>query len=56
MTKAFIERVKREGTVDTKNYRYVCKIEDNKLVIERLPLEALDTTEVYSGWEKVYEE
>lgn len=56
MTKAFIERVKREEMVDTKNYRYISKIDGDKLVIKRLPIEALDTTEAYSGWEKVYEE
>lgn len=57
MTKDFINRVIREGIVDTKNYRYIRKDMNNAteqwLEIRRLPLSALDTTAAIDGWETV---
>ena len=49
MTKAFENRVKREGIVDTNNYRYCLR--DNKIV--RIELDKLDTTAVLADWETV---
>lgn len=49
MTKAFENRVKREGIVDTKNYRYC--VRDNKIV--RIELDKLDTTAALTDWETV---
>lgn len=51
MKKDFIERVKREGIVDTKGYRYVVDNENGQ--IKRLPLEDLDTTAAIDSWEVV---
>ena len=57
LTKAFIERVRAERIVDTRQYRYVVKecynVDEQWLEIRRLPLEALDTTEAIDGWETV---
>ena len=49
MTKTFETRVKREGIVDTKNYRYC--VRDNKIV--RIALDKLDTTAALADWEIV---
>ena len=49
MTKTFETRVKREGIVDTKNYRYCAR--DNKIV--RIALDKLDTTAALTDWEIV---
>lgn len=60
MKKEFVEKVKREGIVDTKSYRYRTAIRNGadaqKLQILRLPIEDLDTTSAIDGWEVVYEE
>lgn len=57
MTKDFINRVIREGIVDTKNFRYIRKDMNNAteqwMEIRRLPLSALDTTAAIDGWETV---
>lgn len=50
MKKEFIEKVIREGIVDTKDYRYICKGN----TIKRLPIASLDTTTAIDGWETVY--
>ena len=49
MTKTFETRVKREGIVDTKNYRYCVRY--NKIV--RIALDKLDTTAALADWEIV---
>lgn len=58
MKKSFIEKVIREGIVDTKKYRYVFRIEygteEQKAVIERIPINYLDTTAVFEPWERVW--
>ncbi len=57
MTKDFINRVIREGIVDTKNFRYIRMDMNNAteqwMEIRRLPLSALDTTAAIDGWETV---
>lgn len=57
MKKDFIDRVIREGIVDTKAYRYIRKDVNNAteqwMEIRRLPLSALDTTAAIDGWETV---
>lgn len=56
MTKAFENRVKREGTVDTKNYRYRFeKYPDNTALIKRIAINKLDTMAAYTDWETVKE-
>ena len=57
---SFIDRVIREGCVDTRRYRYRAKFGTfypggilQYAIIERLPLSALDTTEAISGWERI---
>ena len=47
----FLERVKREGIVDTRKYRYV--VDSAHGVIKRLPIEYLDTTLALTEWEVV---
>lgn len=63
MKKAFINRVKREKIVDTRNYRYHLKINDyyddelsahRDLYIERLPIGDLGTTAALEPWEVIY--
>lgn len=51
MKKLFIERVVREGIVDTRKYRYIMK----GAKILRLPIIYLDTTLAINGWECVFE-
>ena len=55
MTKAFENRVKKELTVDTRNYRYEyeCIINQGIAVIKRLPIKELNTTAAIDGWETV---
>ena len=54
MTKAFIDRVLRELTVDTKTYRYNVVMDHNVRVIKRVALADLDTTAVIGGWVTVW--
>ena len=49
LKKAFLNRVIREGIVDTRNYRYVC----NGNIIKRLPIKYLNTTAAIDNWETV---
>ena len=56
MRKEFIERVKREGLVDTNKYRYQYQADNDGQRILRLPIDSLDTTSAINGWEKVWEE
>lgn len=53
MTKEFIARVKREGIVDTKKYRYVYKYITRAHVeyITRLPIMWVDTAKALNEWE-----
>lgn len=57
MTQKFIDKVIREGIVDTKIYRYIRKDMTNAteqwLEIRRLPITDLDTTNAIDGWETV---
>lgn len=58
MKKEFIDRVIREGTVDTAKYRYTSKLisgaDGEYTEIRRLPLEELDTTAALDPWEIVW--
>lgn len=57
----FLRKVVEEGCIDTRKYRYLCEGRQDlsgyyaKLfyAVIRLPLELLDTTSVYDGWEDV---
>jgi hypothetical protein len=53
MTQQFVDKIIREGIVDTKNYRYITKECGDHLEIRRLPIEKLDTTAALSEWETV---
>ncbi len=53
MTKAFLDKIFKERTVDTKQYRYVLKEFAGRAEIHRLPIDRLDTTDAISGWETV---
>lgn len=57
MKNSLIDRIRRELTVDTRNYRYNVRTVNNSTeqydVIERLPLKWLDTTRAIDGWEIV---
>lgn len=55
ITKKFAERVAKEGTVDTAKYRYHFENTFTGAFIKRIPIEYLDTTKAYTGWEKVAE-
>jgi hypothetical protein len=53
MTTNLIERIIREGAVDTDTYRYLYEADNRGARIKRLPLDKLDTTEARDGWEVV---
>lgn len=57
MNKEFEARVKFEGVVDTKKYRYVYKVRDGirKSRIIRIEISKLDTTAALNEWEVVKE-
>ena len=64
MTKAFMEKIINEGTVDTQDYRYRCTENNNGgYTIKRIAKTMLDTTATCSdksdtnpdGWEIVTE-
>ena len=50
MTKKFIEKVRQQGIVDTRNYRYVYRVNAISAWIECLPIDWLDTTRAIDGW------
>ena len=64
MRKAFIERVKRELSVSTRNYTYETNVEEyfdgrefkRILMIKRLSNDDLGTTAALNDWEVVYTE
>ena len=53
MTKAFREKILKNGTVDTKNYRYHVAQYPDHCEIRRIRLEYLDTTAAIDGWKIV---
>ena len=53
MKKEFIDRVIREGSVDTRDYRYVADVLPDGIQIRRLHLSDLDTTAALDSWELV---
>lgn len=53
MTNTFKARVMKELTVETRNYRYNVKDCGDHAEIQRIPLEYLDATAAYDGWETV---
>lgn len=55
MTKQFRDRIIKEGSVDTRIYRYIIKqnVQTWKYEIRRIRLDALDTTEAINGWEVI---
>ena len=53
MTRKFIGKVRQQGIVDTRNYRYVYHVDAANAWIERLPIEWLDTTRAIDGWKIV---
>ncbi len=57
MTEKFMQKVLREGIVDTKKYRYVRRdvtgLKNQWIEIRRLPIADLDTTAAIDGWETV---
>ena len=55
MTKAFEQRIDREGIVDTKNYRYTVTFSNRKKLIVRIPVYKLGTTAALTDWEVVKE-
>ncbi len=53
MTKDFEDKIKREGVVDTKMYRYAYKTYNDRAEIQRLLIDSLDTTSALDDWETV---
>ena len=53
MTKEFREKILKNGTVDTKNYRYHVAQYPDHYEIRRIQLEYLDTTDAIDEWEIV---
>jgi len=53
MNAKFIDKDIREGIVDTKNYRYAYRVDKTRAVVERLPINQLDTTAALEQWEVV---
>lgn len=57
MKKEFLERVAREGIVDTEKFRYIAKenLQNGCYDILKIDKDELDTTAAYDEWEKVGE-
>lgn len=53
MKQEIVDRIIREGAVDTDNYRYVHESDNVGKRIKRIRLDALDTTAARDGWEVV---
>ncbi len=53
MKQELIDRIIREGAVDTDKYRYRYESDNKGARIKRLPLDMLDTTAAINGWEVV---
>ena len=53
MTKTFREKILKNGTVNTKNYRYHVAQYPEHCEIRRIQLEYLDTTAAIDEWEIV---
>lgn len=53
MTRKFIEKVRQQGIVDTRNYRYVYHVYASSAWVDRLPIARLDTTRAIDGWKTV---
>ena len=57
MKKAFIDRIKREYIVDTRKYRYRgWEAPTGEFIIQRVPIEYLDTPAAIGDWKTVYVE
>lgn len=54
LTRKFIDRLMRERTIDTRNYRYFICDNPRGYTVKRVPLDALGTTRVYTETENVY--
>ena len=57
MKDELIKKVLKEGTVTTRNYRYILEDHGDHVVIVRIKTSLLDTTAALpsgSGWEKVW--
>lgn len=53
MTKAFEAKVIKYGSVDTKKYRYIFKVNFVGAEIKRIEIDKLDTTAALTEWETV---
>lgn len=53
MKKEFVDKVIKNGVVDTKKYRYVYSASAEKAEIRRIAIGLLDTTATIDGWETV---
>lgn len=53
MTREFLDKVKRLGVYDTRNYRYIARACGEYMHIERLPLKDLDTMSAFDEWDVV---
>ena len=53
MKKEFVDKVIKNGVVDTKKYRYVYSVSAEKAEIRRIDINLLDTTGTIDGWEIV---
>lgn len=53
MTKKFEKKIIRERIVDTKNFRYVSEISEDRIEIKRLPIKDLNTVAALNNWETV---
>lgn len=48
-----LQKVMKQGTIDTPKYRYRTKETPDVLLFQRIPLNYLDTTKAIDGWELV---
>ena len=53
MKKEFIDKVIKNGVVDTKKYRYIYSVSAEKAEIRRIAIDLLDTTATINSWEVV---
>lgn len=53
MKQEIVDRIIREGAVDTDKYRYLYEADNKGARIKRIELDKLDTTAARDGWEVV---
>ena len=53
ITEERVREIMRNGTTDTRTYRFIAREYPDRAEIQRLPIRYLDTTAALDGWETV---